>query len=164
MATYALLDSLGNITNLISWDVSITDWEPPAGFTIQEISSSTSFTGSLNVKSVASHGGVFYGNVAGTSTSSSFALTASYTLNDSTNKAGLITSESATTNLVGNYIYNVSFDNAYGSDDYAISVIGENAVRVWTIENKTSASFTINSNSNDEITGNILWATTRFGS
>lgn len=163
MATYALLDSSGSIVNLTSWD-GITNWEPPSGFTLQEISSSTSYTGSLTVRGIASHGGIFFGNVTGTSTSSSFALTASYTLNDSTNKAGLIAGVSGSTDLIGNYIYNIEFDNPYSSNDYSVSVIGEDIVRVWTVENKTSGSFTINSNSNDEITGNILWATTRFGS
>lgn len=34
MATYAILDGSGNVTNVIDWD-GVTAWKPPMGHTVQ---------------------------------------------------------------------------------------------------------------------------------
>lgn len=50
----------------------------------------------------------------------------------------------------------VAFSIAYPNSSYGITITGEDS-RAWTIESKTVNGFTINSNANQTITGNVYW-------
>jgi hypothetical protein len=56
---------------------------------------------------------------------------------------------------------NVTFTSAFANNLYAVNVIGEDA-RIFTIESKTSAGFTINSNSSVALSGPVYWIATAF--
>jgi hypothetical protein len=56
---------------------------------------------------------------------------------------------------------NVTFTSAFANNLYAVNVIGEDA-RIFTIESKTSASFTINSNSSVALSGPVYWIATAY--
>jgi len=53
----------------------------------------------------------------------------------------------------------VSFDTDYADSNYTPSVIGDDS-RSWSISNRTSSGFVINSNSSTALTGNVYWTTT----
>jgi hypothetical protein len=53
----------------------------------------------------------------------------------------------------------VSFDTDYADSNYTPSVIGDDS-RSWSISNRTSSGFVINSNSSTSLTGNVYWTTT----
>jgi uncharacterized coiled-coil protein SlyX len=55
----------------------------------------------------------------------------------------------------------VIFTSAFQNNLYAVNVIGEDA-RAWTIESKTSAGFTINSNSSVALTAPVYWIATAY--
>jgi hypothetical protein len=55
----------------------------------------------------------------------------------------------------------ITFGSAFTNNLYAVAVIGEDA-RLWTIQSKTSAGFTINSNSSVALTGPVYWIATAF--
>jgi len=57
----------------------------------------------------------------------------------------------------------ISFGTAFSNNNYAVTVTGEDA-RSWTLQSKTSASFTINSNSSVALTGPVYWIATPFNS
>lgn len=46
--------------------------------------------------------------------------------------------------------------------NYSVSIIGINS-RSWSIESVTSSGFTINSNANTALTGNVYWTVTKHG-
>lgn len=50
----------------------------------------------------------------------------------------------------------VTFVNAFPSNNYAVTVTGVDS-RNWSIENKTAAGFTINSNAAQSLTGEVYW-------
>jgi hypothetical protein len=56
----------------------------------------------------------------------------------------------------------VVFSAAYPDNDYAVLITGADA-RTFTIESKTAAGFTINTNANTAMTGEVLWLTTPLG-
>jgi len=58
-------------------------------------------------------------------------------------------------------ISSVTFTSTFANNLYAVNVIGEDA-RMWTIESKTSAGFTINSNSSVALTGPVYWIATSY--
>lgn len=64
----------------------------------------------------------------------------------------------------GIYAYNVSFLNNYTTTNYAVSVIGTTDARIWTIENKATTGFRINTNSTVATTGEILWISIPYNS
>jgi hypothetical protein len=51
---------------------------------------------------------------------------------------------------------NVIFDTPFSGLSYSTSIIG-NSSRAWSISNQTSTGFTINSNANQTITGDVYW-------
>jgi hypothetical protein len=55
----------------------------------------------------------------------------------------------------------ITFGSAFTNNLYAVAVIGEDA-RLWTIQSKTSAGFTINSNSSVALTGPVYWIATAY--
>jgi hypothetical protein len=57
----------------------------------------------------------------------------------------------------------ISFGTAFSNNNYAVTVTGEDA-RSWTLQSKTSAGFTINSNSSVALTGPVYWIATPFNS
>ncbi len=73
-------------------------------------------------------------------------------INQST-KAGLIPGASFSGNPK---VYSVTFSSQFNGTGYSTAVIG-NSSRSWTISNQTSNGFTINSNANQVITGNVYW-------
>lgn len=50
----------------------------------------------------------------------------------------------------------VTFATAYPNNNYSVTVTGTDA-RTWTIQSKTAAGFTINSNSSTALTGATFW-------
>jgi hypothetical protein len=164
MATYKIVNASGSVTNIINWDPTLT-YISSSGETLIEISSSQQVSGSIQELlpeiSSNSYGGVFFGNVFG---SASYAESSSYT-SANFNKAGLVTTASVSQSLItSNYIYNITFDTSYESSNYAVSIASTKDLRSWTVENKTSTGFTINSNSIESLTGDVLWMTTEFNS
>lgn len=53
-------------------------------------------------------------------------------------------------------ITNITFETPFSGLSYSTSIIG-NSSRSWSISNQTSTGFTINSNSNTTITGDVYW-------
>jgi hypothetical protein len=68
------------------------------------------------------------------------------------NGRGALLSESQRTNV---NTYSQDFTNAVWGK-YSVTVTGED-MRVWTIESKTAAGFTVNSNSNTNVAGSTYW-------
>ena len=56
----------------------------------------------------------------------------------------------------------IVFNSPYLNTDYSISIIGE-LPRTWSIENKLSTGFTINSNSSTSFTQNVYWQSIIWG-
>jgi hypothetical protein len=116
---------------------------------------STSFTGSLSGSATTAsyvNGNIFTStNLA---TSASYAVTASYV---PTIKAGNIAASSFTSTGGDPYIGVINLSPAFASNNYAITVTGEDA-RSWTIQSKSATSFTINTNSTVALTGgSVVW-------
>lgn len=57
----------------------------------------------------------------------------------------------------------VNFTNAYSTATYSVAISGVDA-RIWTVESKTAAGFTINSNSSTALTGDVDWTAISYGS
>ena len=95
--------------------------------------------------------------------SSSYALTASYALNSTGGGLKTKTSGALAATFTGNpKISAITFITAFTDNNYSVVITGEDA-RTWTIESKTSAGFTINSNSNIAPAGTTYWNATAFG-
>lgn len=56
----------------------------------------------------------------------------------------------------------VTFSNPFSSTNYGVQVTGEDP-RIWTIENKLTTGFDINSNSDTLFSGEVYWLSTEFG-
>ena len=56
----------------------------------------------------------------------------------------------------------VTFTTAFPDTNYSVVVTGED-IRSWTVESKATTGFTINSNSNQGITGTTYWIATSYG-
>lgn len=52
--------------------------------------------------------------------------------------------------------FNIIFSNNFSDTIYNVSVIGEDA-RVWSISDRTTSSFSINTNSSQPLTGIVMW-------
>lgn len=57
---------------------------------------------------------------------------------------------------------NVVFSAPYPDNDYAVLISAADE-RTFTIESKTAAGFTVNSNADAAIAGEVLWLTTPLG-
>ena len=88
------------------------------------------------------------------SNSASFALTASYAIGIPTIKSGIIAGTSF--GGVPNKTASVTFVTPFIDNNYSAVINGESA-RTWTVENKVSGSFIINSNSTVAFTDNVFW-------
>jgi len=74
-------------------------------------------------------------------------------------KAGIVLAAS----FLGNpKTYNVVFATAHTSVNYKINIDGLDQ-RTWSYESKTAAGFTINSNANQILTGEVSWETVLVG-
>ncbi len=56
----------------------------------------------------------------------------------------------------------VTFATAFPNTSYSIAVTGEDA-RAWSIQSKTAAGFTVNSNSSVALIGDTYWQATSYG-
>jgi hypothetical protein len=56
----------------------------------------------------------------------------------------------------------ITFNSAYSDTNYSVSVIGE-LPRTWSIEDKSTTGFTINSNSSTSFTQSVYWQTIIYG-
>jgi len=121
----------------------------------------------------------------GTITSASYASTASYLLGTITSASYSVTASYATTasyliggaassNVKGGYVSAISFTgtprtatvtfgSSFSDSSYAVTITGED-IRVWSIESKSSTGFTINTNSNVDLTNSVYWIATAFSS
>ncbi len=59
-------------------------------------------------------------------------------------------------------IYTLTFTTSFIDNNYAVSIVGEDA-RMWSISGKTLSGFTINSNSSVLINGNVFWTASENG-
>lgn len=116
------------------------------------LSGSYTLSGSLNIS--GSLTGSLYG-------SASFATTSSFTTNI---KAGFAPTSAVQQTGSGQYIYNISFTTNYLTNNYAVSVQSTSDLRIWTVENRTTSGFRINSNSTVATTGDIYWITVPYNS
>jgi hypothetical protein len=57
----------------------------------------------------------------------------------------------------------VTFSSAFADATYTIGITGADA-RTWSYESKTASGFTINSNANAALTGEVSWQATASGS
>jgi hypothetical protein len=81
--------------------------------------------------------------------------TASYALNtvQLNAKRGMISGSSFTGSPKS---YDITFSEAFDNDIYVVSVVGTEA-RVWSVSNMSATGFTIDSNSNQDITGFVMY-------
>jgi hypothetical protein len=56
----------------------------------------------------------------------------------------------------------ITFNSAYSDTNYSVSVIGE-LPRTWSIEDKSTTGFIINSNSSTSFTQSVYWQTIIYG-
>lgn len=103
----------------------------------------------------------------GSVTSASYASTASYvqTAQTASYVNGMITknNEIINTSFTGTpRKATVTFTTSFPNTSYSVVVTGED-LRSWTIESKLTSGFTINTNSNDALTGATYWQATNYG-
>lgn len=114
----------------------------------KELSGSYSLTGSLFVT------GSLTGSLDGT---------ASYAAIQKDLKAGTVSAGSW--GITGmDYTYNVTFASSYSNQNYAVTITATSDARIWTIQNKLNSGFTINSNSNTPLTGDVFWISLPYNS
>lgn len=127
-----------------------------------------SFTGSFNDYSgslgwldnfasssrTGSYTGSFTGSLNG---SSSYAYTASYSTYTSNIKSGVISSGEWTVDIAFNYTASVDFSSSYTTTGYAISLTAVSDARAFTITNKRTNGFNVNSNSGTPMTDDVYW-------
>jgi len=138
-----------------------------ASYSLQSLSSSfasTSLTASYYGGTVLSASFAQTASyLAGTIASASYALTASYVIGGAASsnvKGGYVSSGSFTGTPK---ISSVTFGSAFSDNNYTVTVTGED-MRLWSIESKTAAGFTINTNSNVDLTNSVYWIATTFSS
>jgi hypothetical protein len=78
----------------------------------------------------------------------------------STNKSSFISG--ASFSGVGNLKYGVTFSTAFPDTSYGVQITGEEA-RTWTVENKLSTGFLVNSNSSIPFTSDVFWFAIPYG-
>jgi hypothetical protein len=142
-----------------------------------------SITGSIGINSGSLIGTASWANQSDTSSVSLYANTASYSFTSSYELGYEISSSYASSStwaisaswspsvdlphvekgivsgsdFSGSPKYiNVNYSKTFLNNIYIISIIGDDA-RLWTANNRTTSSFTINSNSNQPIIGMVMW-------
>jgi len=93
--------------------------------------------------------------------SASFATTASYVLGGGGGTSAKAGSGSAASFTGTPRSSSIAFGSVFSNNLYAVIVTGEDA-RSWTIQSKTSAGFTINSNSSVALTAPVYWIATAY--
>ena len=105
---------------------------------------------------------ILVSNIDGTplsATSSSYSETSSYAMGIPTIKTGIIAGTSfGDSPKTASIIFAKPFIN----DNYSIVVTGE-SLRAWTVQNKLSGSFEINSNDNSSFSNNVFWQAMSVG-
>ncbi len=135
--------------------VLITGNEVQAIFSTQSLYATSSLTASYISSSAIFDDSIYaittsFSNIA---ISSSNSITASYVI-------GLLNIQHGIIN--GSYFYNnpkivkIIFINPFVDNNYSVVVSGESP-RLWTIQNKDSGSFEINSNNNASFADNVFW-------
>jgi hypothetical protein len=127
--------------------------------TVTQNISASSFTGSLfGTATTASYITSSFFTGINAALSASYATTASYAANIPSLKA----SSASVASFSGTpKSSSITFASSFPNNSYAVTVTGEDA-RSWTIQSKTSAGFTINSNSTVALTGPVYWIATPF--
>jgi len=121
--------------------------------------SNITITGSVNV-SGSLNATASWAVSASNAISSSYATTASYALNGGSGNTKA--SASLSTIFVGSPLSaSISFASNFSNTNYAVTVTGEDA-RIWTVTNKTTSSFIINSNSSVALSGPVYWIATSY--
>jgi len=109
----------------------------------------------LNAQVISPYG--FTGSLFGTA---SFATTASYALNAGLKtKVGSIANTSFGSNPL---TASITFTTAFADTNYGVVITGEDA-RAWTIQNKTTSGFVVNTNSSVGLSGTTYWNATIYG-
>lgn len=127
-----------------------------------------SFTGSFNDYSgslgwldnfaSSSRTGSFTGSFTGSlNGSSSYAYTSSYSTYTSNIKSGVISSAEWAVDMTFNYTASVNFSSSYTTTGYAISLTAVSDARAFTITNKRTNGFNVNSNSGTPMTDDVFW-------
>jgi len=129
-----------------------------ANYTFTKASNLVQLTGSFVVS------GSTPMRVIGTSVvTGSLAVTGSILLNGSSISQPKAGSGSAASFAGTPLTSSISFGTAFNNNSYAVTVTAEDA-RSLTIQSKTSAGFTINTNSSVALTGPVYWIATPFNS
>ena len=99
---------------------------------------------------------------AGSTTSASYALTASYvsSISGQVIKAGVVSGSSFSV-ANGSLAYNVNFSSSFPTS-YSIMVIGGDS-RAWFIQSQTPSGFTINANSRRPLSSLVYWQAIAVG-
>jgi hypothetical protein len=104
--------------------------------------------------------GSLLGSLEGTA---SYAISASYAIIQKDIKSGAV--PQGGWNLTGGqYVYDVSFDTQYTTQDYSVTVTAVSDARIWTVQPKIVSGFRINSNSNTPLTGDVYWMSIPYNS
>lgn len=111
----------------------------------------TIISGSLSVFNNAEVFGTITGNLNGTASYATTAFTASYA--PTNGERGII---SASAFQGTPYSASVYFNNPFNSTIYVLSVVGEDN-RGWSVSNRTTTGFQIETNSNQVLTGYVFW-------
>lgn len=94
--------------------------------------------------------------------SSSFATTASYVIGDGGGGTSAKAGSGSAVSFTGTpRTSSITFGSAFSNNLYTVTLAGEDA-RAFTVQSKTSAGFTINSNSSVALTGPVYWIATAF--
>ena len=96
---------------------------------------------------------------ASSSISSSRSITASYASGVPTIKSGIVSGSAFSGS---SRTSSVSFTKPFPNNNYSITVTGDNS-RTWTISNRVSGSFTINTNSAQVLSGSVYWQAITVG-
>lgn len=116
----------------------------------------TEITGSVNAPNIT-------GSLFGTSSWALNAVTASFALNAGSGGLRTKVSGALSTTFAGSPRTSaISFTTSFPSANYSVSVTGEDS-RAWSIENKSSTGFTINSNSDAALSGTTYWIAVAYG-
>lgn len=152
MATYKIVNNLTDeIDNIILLD-DPTSFDPGENFSIFEISESFVWDRIEIPNEVVPYAGGFVGSFFG-----DLSGTASYASNVPDIKSGFVDNSQPQMNGSGALIYSVIFSNHYSNTNYAVTITAEQDARIWTVENKETGSFVINSNSSSPLTGEVYW-------
>ena len=161
MATYGIQDiSTLELLTIIDWDGSSSISLLPG----HELYSGSllSFTGSVDIFDpfTVPVTGSFLGSLEGTA---SYAISASYASIQQDIKSGAVP-QGGWTLTGGQYIYDVAFGTQYTTQDYSVTVTAVSDARIWTVQPKIVSGFSINSNSNIPLTGDVYWMAIPYNS